>query len=74
MKKTIKLLLPSFALVLTLFFTLLPSKAEAKGFGNEITMGECQSTGGTTGGIRAVTTTLYVFWLPVQSSTEYVNC
>ncbi len=74
MKKSIKFILPSLALVLTLLFTLIPTKTEAKGFGNEVTSGECQSTGGTTGGIRAVTTTLYIFWIPVQSSTVYVNC
>ena len=74
MKKSFKLVLPSFALMLTALFTFLPTKTEAKGFGNEVEYGECQSTGGTTGGIRAVTTTLYIFWMPVQSSTEYVNC
>lgn len=74
MKKSFKLFLPSLALILTMFFVLLPSKTEAKSFGNEVENGPCQSTGGTTGGIRAVTTTLYIFWIPVQSSTVYVNC
>ena len=45
-----------------------------KFFGTEIEYGDCQSTGGTTGGIRYVTETFYAFWLPVQETTYFVNC
>ena len=45
-----------------------------KFFGTETTYGPCQSTGGTTGGIRAVTSTFYVLWLGVQTTTTFENC
>ena len=41
MKNSIKLILPSMALVLTLLFTLAPAKMEAKGFGLDTSYGPC---------------------------------
>ena len=38
-------------------------------FGNQTIVGECQSTVGTTVGLCAVTSTLYIFGIGVQSST-----
>ncbi|WHF51275.1 hypothetical protein QGN23_12670 [Chryseobacterium gotjawalense] len=65
MKKTIKLLLPSMALALTLLFTLLPSQMEAKGFGLEESYGPCLET--SPGNYeRAIYEDVYIFWIKIQ--------
>lgn len=65
MKKALQLSLPSFLLVLTFIFTLVPSKIEAKGFGLGESFGPCLET--SPGHYeRPVYEDVYIFWIRVQ--------
>ncbi len=75
MKNSIKLILPSMALVLTLLFTLAPAKMEAKGFGLDTSYGPCLEVAP---GVweKAVYEDVYIFWIRIQHEPTggWVDC
>jgi hypothetical protein len=73
-----KVLNSLFSITLLFVLVIYPYKAQASPFiGSETTEGDCSYTGGcgsSATGIQLVTTTFYLFGIPLSSSTSYESC
>lgn len=67
-----------FSITLLFILVISPYKAQASPFiGSETTEGDCNYAGGcgsSATGIQSVTTTFYLFGIPLSSSTSYQSC